>query len=156
MEQAAQQRQQCRPGQCYALVHVNGEPGGFLVGIAIRDAAGPPLYTTSRVVPARTPTEAAVQGAAYAHTAAYELGARRLDVFVDDAQACEILAGAVPAPEEMSKAYFHARTSARKLGTVRARRMPAELAQSLECFVRARPRRRKPDTLSLFGGEDAA
>ena len=158
MEQAVRDNQRRSPTQSYALVHTHGEPGAFLVTVALRDASGRPLHAVSRVVPARTSTEAAVHGAALAHAVAYELGARKLDVFLDDAQACEILAGAVPAPEEMSKAYFHARTSARKLGTVRARRMPAELARDLNrpMPTPSRQELRKPRTLSLFGGEDAA
>ena len=144
-------------GRCYALVHAHGEPGGYLVTIALRDTAGCPLHSASRVVQARTTTEAEVQGAALAQAAAYELGARKLDVFLDDDAACEILAGAMPAPEEMSKAYFHARTSARKLGAVRARRMPQRLAQGLRHSAPGPPRTHtsKPRTLSLFDEEDA-
>lgn len=145
--------------RCHALVHIDGEPGRYVASVALRDGDRKTLYTASHALYVSSATEAALLAAAHAHAAAYDHRIRRLDVHIDDAAAVDVLSGRVPASDDLTKSYFRARTTARKLAQVRIYRLPENFAAGVRRLVRTGPVPQNggsSETLSLFGQADVA
>ncbi len=144
---------------CRAVVRVDSTGGSFVSLVELRSRRGEILYTTRHQAGAGSAVEAALWGAYHAHSAAHTLGVRSLDVYLSEPDAVDILARRTQAPEGASKAFFWARTSARKLSRVNYHEISDAIRDEMRQLVLTREPVLPPTstrTLSLFGGETAA